>query len=177
VLPPHEGPEPGYLGVLAVCSVRGLYRAFPSPDLPVYSRPQLKPPCGICSFTMTTFGAHRGADQGAGRSTSGRDLHRLLGGSTSAPPPSTAGLLQLPGLITTRPGRHSVIPDLPRHFWAGIFFPGPALGFLRLAYLCPGRHMWGWGRLRHSPGRHIYFPAGIYACGPKYTNSGLSSLG
>jgi hypothetical protein len=130
--------------------VRGLHRAFPPPDPPVYSRPQLKPPCGICLFTTTTFGAHRGADQGAGRNTSGRDLYRLLGGSTSAPPPSTAGLLQLPGLTSTRPGRHTVVPDLHQHLQAGIFFPGPALSFLGPAYICPGRH--------------IYVPADI--CGP-----------
>jgi hypothetical protein len=43
VLPPHEGPEPRQLGVLAVCTVRGLYRAFPPLDPPVYVRPQLKP--------------------------------------------------------------------------------------------------------------------------------------
>jgi hypothetical protein len=118
--------------------MRGLYRAFPPPDLPVYIRPQLKPPCGICSFTTTTFGVHRGADQGAGRSTSGRDLLHLLGGSTSATPPSTAGLLQLPGLTSTRPGRHTVVPDLRQHFWAGIFFPGQALGFPGPALVGPG---------------------------------------
>jgi hypothetical protein len=124
---------------------------------PVYSRPQLKPPCGICSFTTTTFGAHRGADQGAGRSTSGRDLHRLPGSSTLASPPSTLGLLQLLGLTSTRPGRHSVVPDLPQYFRAGIFFPGPALGV-------PGPTMVG-------PGRHIYIPAEI--CGPE-VDSGIS---
>jgi hypothetical protein len=37
-----------------VCSVRGLHCAFPPPDPPVYSRPQLKPPCDICSYTTTT---------------------------------------------------------------------------------------------------------------------------
>jgi hypothetical protein len=109
--------------------VRGLYRAFPPPDPPVYIRPQLKPSHGICSFTTTTFGAHRGADQGAGRSTSRRDLLHQLGGSTSASPPSTAGLLQLPRLTSTRPGRHTAVPDLHRHRrastqlrWAGIFY-------------------------------------------------------
>jgi hypothetical protein len=100
--------------------------------------------------TTTTFGAHRGADQGTGRSTSGRDLLHLLGGLTSTSPPSTAGLLHLPWLTSTRPGWHTVVPDLHQHFWAGIFFPGPALGFLGSAYLCPGRH--------------IHVPAGI--CGP-----------
>jgi hypothetical protein len=110
-----------------VCSVRGLHRPFPPSDPLVYSRPQLKPPCGICSFTTTTFGAHRGADKSAGRITSGWDLLRQLWGSTSALPSSTSGLPQLPGLISTRPGRHTFVPNLLRHFWADIFFPGPAL--------------------------------------------------
>jgi hypothetical protein len=35
--------------------VRGLHRAFPPSDPPVYSRPQVKPPCGICSFTTMTM--------------------------------------------------------------------------------------------------------------------------
>jgi hypothetical protein len=142
-----------------VCSVRGLYCAFPSLDLPVYVRPQLKPPYGICTFTTMTFGAHRGADQGAGRSTSRRDLYCLLGGSTSASPPSTVGLLQLPGLTSTRPGRHTVVPDLHQRFRAGIFFPRPVLIFLGLAYICPGQH--------------IYVPADI--CGPG-VSSGASRL-
>jgi hypothetical protein len=102
--------------------MRSLYRAFPPPDPLVYVRPQLKPPCGICSFTTTTFGAHRGADQGAGRSTSGRDLLHLLGGSTSASPPSTAGLLQPPGLTSIRPSRHTAILDLHRHLRVGTRF-------------------------------------------------------
>jgi hypothetical protein len=138
-----------------VCSVRGLYRAFPPPDPPVYVRPQLKPPCGICSFTTTTFGAHRGADQGAGRSTSRRDLLHLLGGLTSALPPSTAGILHLPGLTSTRPGRHTAVPDLHRHLQAGTRFPRASIFMSRPAYLCLGRHMWARGRLRHSPGRHM----------------------
>jgi hypothetical protein len=125
-----------------VYSVHGLYRAFPPPDPPVYVRPQLKPPCGICSFTTTTFGAHHGADQGTGRSTSGRDLLCLLEGSTSASPPNTAGRLHLPGLTSTRPGRHTVVPDLHQHFQAGIFFPGSAIDFLGPAYLCPSRHIY-----------------------------------
>jgi hypothetical protein len=149
-----------------VCSVRGLYCAFPPLDPPVYVRPQLKPPCGICSFTTTTFRAHRGVDQGAGTSTSGRGLLHLLGGSTSASPPSTADLLQLPGLTSTRPGWHTTVPNLHQHIRAGIFFPGPA-------YLCPGQHMRARGRLWHSPGRHICVPAGIYVGGPDYFNSGL----
>jgi hypothetical protein len=127
----------------------------------VYVRPQLKPSHGICLFTTTTFGAHRGADQGVGRSTSGRDLLRQLGGSTSASPPSTAGLLQLLGLTSTRPGRHTGIPDLHRLPLAGIFLPRPT-------YLCPGRHMWGRGQLRQFPGRHICFPAGLYVNRPAY---------
>jgi hypothetical protein len=118
-----------------VSSVCGLHRVFPPPDPPVYSRPQLKPHCGICLFTTTTFGAHRGADSSAGRITSGRDLLRQLGGSTSTSPPSTSLLLHLPGPTSTRPGQHSVVPDLHRHSWADIFFPGPA-------YACPGRHWW-----------------------------------
>jgi hypothetical protein len=138
--------------------VRGLHRTFPPPDPPVYVRPQLKPPCGICSFTMTTFGAHRGADQGGGRSTSGRDLLHLLGGSKSAPPPSIAGLLQLPGLTSSRPGRHTVVSDLLRHFRAGIFFPGPALGFPRPALV--------------GPNQHIYVPALPW---PAYIISGRNS--
>jgi hypothetical protein len=88
----------------------------------VYVRPQLKPSHGICSFTTTTFGAHHGADQGAGRSTSRRDLLHLLGGSTSASPASTAGLLHLPGLTSTRPGQHTAVPDLHRHLRAGTRF-------------------------------------------------------
>jgi hypothetical protein len=110
----------------------------------VYSRPQLKPPRGICSFTTTTFCAHRGADQGAGRSAFGWDLLRLLGGSTSASPPSTSGLLQLPGLTSTRLGRHTVVLDQHRHFRAGIFFPG---------------------RRSVSSGRHIYVSADIGGAG------------
>jgi hypothetical protein len=129
--------------------VRGLYRAFPPPDPPVYVRPQLKTFHGICSFTTTTFGAHRGADQGAGRSTSGRDLLHLLGGSTSVLPPSIAGLLQLPGLTSTRPGRHTAVPDLHRHLRAGTrlhragIFYVPAGTFYVLAGI-------------------FYVPAGIY---------------
>jgi hypothetical protein len=124
-----------------VCSVRGLHRAFPPPDPPVYVRPQLKPSHGICCFTTMTFGAHRGADQGAGRSTSGQDLLHLLGGSTSTSPMSTAGLPQLPELRSTRPGRYSVVPDLHWHFRAGIFFPEPSLAFPGPALVGPGRHI------------------------------------
>jgi hypothetical protein len=166
-----------------VCSVHGLYRAFPPPNPPVYVWPQLKPSHGICSFTTTTFGAHRGADQGAGRSTSGRDLLRLLGGSTSAPPPSTAGLLQFPGLTSTRTGRYTAVLDLHQHFRAGIFFPGPA-------YLCPDRHIYipagicgpGWtstfpGPAYNFPGRHTHFLAGIRVFGPEYVNAGSSLAG
>jgi hypothetical protein len=96
--------------------MRGLNRAFPPPDPPVYIWPQLKPPCGICSFTTTTFRDHRGADKGAGRITSGRDLLRQHGGLTLASPLSTLGLLQLPGLTSTRSGRHLVVLDLRQHF-------------------------------------------------------------
>jgi hypothetical protein len=171
-----------------VCSVRGLYRAFPPPDPPVYARPHLKPSHGICSFTTMTFGAHRGADQGAGRSTSGRDLLHLLGGSTSAPPPSTAGLLQLPGLTSTRPGRHMAILDLHWHLRAGtrlhrvgIFYvpagifiswptfvgPGSTSAFPGPAYNFPGRNI-------IFPGRHISSLAGIRAYGPASSISDLS---
>jgi hypothetical protein len=38
----------------------------PSPDPLVSNWPQLKPTLGICLFTTTTFGAHHGADSGAG---------------------------------------------------------------------------------------------------------------
>jgi hypothetical protein len=131
--------------VLAVCSVRGLYHAFPPPDPPVYVWPQLKPSHGICSFTTTTFGAHRGADQGAGRSTSRRDLLHLLGGSTLASPLSTAGLLQPPGLTSTRPGRHTAVLDLHRHLragtrlpWAGIFMSRPTYLVSPPTYMGPG---------------------------------------
>jgi hypothetical protein len=155
-----------------VSSVHGLHRVFPPSDPPVYSRPQLKPPCGICSFTTTTFGAHRGADSSAGRITFGRDLLRQLGGSTSALSPSTSGLLQLPGPTSTRPGRHLAVPDRHRHFWTGIFFPGPALGFL--------------GPTLVGPGQHIYVPddiggagvdsgtplAGIHFLWPEFTSAG-----
>jgi hypothetical protein len=117
-----------------VCSVRGLYRAFPPPDPPVYVRPQLKPSHGICSFTTTTFGAHRGADQGAGRSTSERDLLHLLRGSTSASPPSTAGPLHLPGL--GRVGLRQADPP----GWAAPPRHGPpgSLPWWAALPLCPG---------------------------------------
>jgi hypothetical protein len=155
-----------------MCSVRGLYRAFPPSDPPVYIRPQLKPSHGICSFTTTTFGVHRGADQGAGRSTSGRELHHLLGGSTSASPPSTAGLLQPPGLTSTRPGRHTAVPNLHRHLWAdtqfhpaGIFyvpidiFYVPASIFMsRPAYMGLGSTSAFPGPAYNSPGQNIAFP-------------------
>jgi hypothetical protein len=140
-----------------VCSVRGLYRAFPPPDPPVYVRPQLKPSHGICCFTTTIFGAHRGADQGTGRSTSGWDLLHLLGGSISAPPLSTLALLHLSGLTSTRSGRHTVVPNLLQQFRAGIFFPRPALGF-------PGPALVG-------PGRHISVLAGIRLFWPEYAFS------
>jgi hypothetical protein len=158
--------------VLALCSVCGLYRAFPPPDSPVYVRPQLKPPCGICSFTTATFGAHRGADQGAGRSTSGRDLLRLLGGSTSALPPSTAGLLQLPGLTSTRLGRHTAVPDLHRHLRAdtrlhrasifyvpaGIFYVPAGIFMSRPAYMGLGSTSAFPGLTYDFPGRNMFFP-------------------
>jgi hypothetical protein len=152
-----------------MCSVRGLYHAFPPPDPPVYVWPQLKPSHGICSFTTTTFGAHRGADQGAGRSTSGWDLHRLLGGSTSASPPSTAGLLQHPVLMSTRPGRHStssgrhIFMSRPANFmsrpaYMGLgltsAFPGPAYSFLGRNIIFPGRNSRSWagiGEFRPLP--------------------------
>jgi hypothetical protein len=132
--------------------VHGLYRAFPPLDPPVYVRPQLKPSHGICSFTTMTFGTHRGADQGAGRSTSGRDLLHLLGASTSASPPSTASLLQLPGLTSTRPGRHMAVPDLHRHLRSGTrFHPADICG----------------------PGVDSGTPsAGIYVFRPEYTSLG-----
>jgi hypothetical protein len=124
-------------------------------------------------LTTMTFGAHRGADQGAGRVTSGRDLLRQLRGSTSASPPSTAGLLQLPGLTSTRPGRHSVVPDLHQHFWAGIFFLG-------LAYLCPSQHIYvpadicGAGVDSDISLADIYnFLAGTHVSVPDYFNFGL----
>jgi hypothetical protein len=118
--------------------VRGLHHVFPTPDPPVYSRPQLKPSHGICCFTMTTFGAHRGADQGAGRSASGQDLHHLLRGSTSAPPLSTSALLQLPGSTSTRPGRHTAISDLHRHLRAGAQLPRAGIFMSRPTYVGPG---------------------------------------
>jgi hypothetical protein len=155
-----------------VCSVRGLYRAFPPPDPPVYVRPQLKPSHGICSFTMMTFGAHRGADQGAGRSTSERDLLHQLGGSTSAQPSSTAGLLQLPGLTSTRPGQHTAVPDLHRHLWAGtrfhpadifyvptsIFYVPNGIFMSRPAYMGLGSTSAFPGPAGNSPGQNIAFP-------------------
>jgi hypothetical protein len=47
-----------------------------------------------------------------------------------------------PRPTSTRPGQHSVVPDLHQHFWAGIFFPGLALGFPGLALEGPGRHIY-----------------------------------
>jgi hypothetical protein len=158
VLPPHEGPEPGYLGVLAVCSVHGLYRAFPPPDPPVYVRPKLKPSHGICCFTTTTFGAHCGADQGAGRSTSGWDLLHQLGGSTSASPSSIAGLLQLPGLTSTRPGRHTTVPDLHRHLRAGTRLPRAGIFMSRPTYVGPGSTSAFLGPAYNFPDRNMFFP-------------------
>jgi hypothetical protein len=149
-----------------VCSVRGLHRAFPPPDPPVYVWPQLKPSHGICCFTTTIFGAHRGADQGAGRSTSGQDLLHLLGGSTSASPMSTAGLLQLPELTSTRPGRYSVVPDLHWHFRAGIFFPGPSLAFPGPALVGPGRHISVSAGICLFLAGIRFFLASIRVCGP-----------
>jgi hypothetical protein len=111
-----------------------------------------------------TFGAHRGADQGAGRVTSGRDLLRQLRGSTSASPPSTAGLLQLPGLTSTRPGRHSVVPDLHQHFWAGIFFLGPA-------YLCPSQHIYVPADICGAGVDSDISLAGIYSFWPELTSA------
>jgi hypothetical protein len=101
--------------VLAVFSVCGLYRACPLPDPPVHSRPPFKPPCGICCFTTTTFGAHRGADSGAGWSSSGRDrLHQPLrclsrrrrSSSATAPPSrvSAAAASPSPTLRRQNPG-------------------------------------------------------------------------
>jgi hypothetical protein len=150
-----------------VSSVRGLHRAFPPLDPPVYVRPQLKPSHSICSFTTTTFGAHRGARQGAGRSTSGWDLLHLLGGSTSASPPSTAGLLHLPGLISTRLDRHMAVLDLLWHFRAGTRLPRAGIHMSRPEYLCPGRHMWAQGWLRRFSAGIYNFLAGILACGPE----------
>jgi hypothetical protein len=60
---------------------------------------------------------------------------------TSASPPSTSHLLQLPRPTSTHPGRHSVVPDLLQHLRASIFFPGPALGSPGLALVGPGQHM------------------------------------
>jgi hypothetical protein len=131
-----------------VYSMHGLHRAFPPPDPPVYIWPQLKPPCGICSFTTTTFGAHRGADQGAGRSTSGRDLLCLL------------------------EGRHTVVPDLRQHFQAGIFFPGPALDFLGPAYLCPSRHIYVPADICGTGVDSDISLAGIYGFWSELTSSG-----
>jgi hypothetical protein len=42
----------------------------------------------------------------------------------------------------------------------------------RPAYLCPGQHIWVWGRLRHSPGRHKTPPTSIYASRPEYAPVG-----
>jgi hypothetical protein len=141
--------------------VRGLYRAFPPLDPPVYVRPQLKPSHVICSFTTMTFGAHRGVDQGAGRSTSGRDLVHLLGGSSSASPPSTAGLLHFPGLTSTRPGRHTPVPDLHRHLRAGTRLPRAGIFMSRPAYVGPGSTSALPGPAYNSPGQHITPPVNI----------------
>jgi hypothetical protein len=149
-----------------VCSVRGLYRAFPPSDPPVYVRPQLKPSHGIYSFTTMTFGAHRGADQGAGRSTSGRDLHRLLGGSTSASPPSATGILQLPGLTSTRSGRHTAVLDLHQHLRAGtqfhptgIFYVPSGIFMSRPAYMGLGSTSAFPGPAYDYSGRNILYPS------------------
>jgi hypothetical protein len=119
-----------------------------------------------------TFGAHRGAEQGAGRSTSGRDLLHLLGGSTSALPPSIAGLLQLTGLTSTRPGQHTAFPDLHRHLRAGTRLPRAGIYVSRPAYMCPGRHVWARGQLRHFPAGIYLFLAGIYVYGLTHIDFG-----
>jgi hypothetical protein len=147
-----------------------VFCARSSPHLPSFGSASVqsapfKPSHGICCFTTTTFGAHRGADQGAGRSTSGRDLLRLLGGSTLALPPSTAGLLHLPGLTSTRPGRHTVVPDLHQHFRAGIFVLGPA-------YLCPGRHIYVLIDICGAGVDSGILPADICVFRPEYTPTG-----
>jgi hypothetical protein len=147
-----------------------VFCARSSPHLPssgsasVQSAP-FKPSHGICCFTTTIFGTHHGADQGAGRSTSGQDLLRLLGGSTSALPPSTAGLLHLPRLTSTLPGRHTVVSDLHQHFWAGIFILGPA-------YLCLGRHIYVPSDICGARVDSGIPPANICVFWPEYTPTG-----
>jgi hypothetical protein len=152
-----------------VCSVRGLYRAFPPPDPPVYVRPQLKPSHGICSFTTTIFGTHRGADQGAGRNTFGRDLLHLLGGSTSASPPSTAGLLQHPGPTSTRQGRHTVVPNLHQHFRAGIVYVPAGIFYV------PTGIFYVPADIFYVPAGIFYVPAGIFMFWPAYVGPGSTS--
>jgi hypothetical protein len=138
--------------------VRGLYHTFPPLDPAVYVQPQLKPSHGICSFTTTTFGAHRGAYQGAGRSTSGRDLLHLLRGSPSAPPPSAADLLQLPGQTSARPGWHTAVPDLHRHLQVGTQFHPAGIFMSRTAYMGLGSTSAFPGPAYDFSGRNIFFP-------------------
>jgi hypothetical protein len=71
-----------------------------------------------------------------------------------------------PGSTSTFPSRH-ILPG------AGTRLPRASIGGSRLAYLCPGRHIWGRGRRRHFPGRHIWFLARTRAGGPAYSDSGL----
>jgi hypothetical protein len=173
-----------------VCSVRSLYRAFPPLDPPVYVRPQLKPSHGICLFSTTTFGAHRVADQGAGRSTSGRDLLHLLGGSTLASSLSTAGILHLPGLTSTHPGRHTAVPNLHRHLRAGarlhragifyipagIFYVPASIFYVPagIFYVLAGI-FYVLAGIFYIPGGIFYVPAGTFMSRPAYTGLGSTS--
>ena len=65
MLPPHEGPEPGYLLVLAVYC-HALFSAATVSGSISAPWPQLKPSYGNSRDTTTTVGAHRGASSGAG---------------------------------------------------------------------------------------------------------------
>jgi hypothetical protein len=81
-------------------------------------------------------------------------------------PPSTAGLLQLPGLTSTRPGRHTAVLDLHRHLWAGtrlhragIFYVPAGIFMSRPAYMGLGSTSAFPGPAYDFPGRNMFFPS------------------
>jgi hypothetical protein len=98
--------------------------------------------------TTTTFGAHRGANKSAGRITSGRDLHRLLGGLDIS--------------ITSKHFRSS------SSSWADLNSPGPAFD-------CPGSTPAFPCRHSASSGQHIYASADIFMSRPTLVGPGSTT--